>query len=86
MGCGICTYMKSMCRHYSSLFHLIFVSRFLKFKTIETANLNVSLNFNQVNDLVKQLPYKEKLKLNEVLKNETKQKLGSDTILTHFAS
>jgi hypothetical protein len=49
-------------------------------------NINLPLNFNQVVDLVKQLPYREKLRLTEVLKNETKQTQGNDKILTHFAS
>ena len=35
-------------------------------------NINLPLNFNQIVDLVRQLPYKEKLKLSEVLKKETK--------------
>ncbi len=30
-------------------------------------NINLPLNFNQLVDLVKQLPYKEKLMLTEVL-------------------
>lgn len=49
-------------------------------------NINLPLNFNQVVDLVRQLPYSEKLKLSEVLKKETKQKPENDNILTHFAS
>ncbi|MBN2167404.1 MAG: hypothetical protein JW717_14105 [Marinilabiliaceae bacterium] len=55
---------------------------------MEAANLNINLplNFNQVVDLVRQLPYKEKLKLSEVLKKETKQKTDNDNILTLFAS
>ncbi len=55
---------------------------------METANLNINLplNFNQVVDLVKQLPYKEKLRLTEVLKKETKQMPENDKVLTHFAS
>lgn len=55
---------------------------------MEAANLNINLplNFNQVIDLVRQLPYKEKLKLSEVLKKETKQKTDNDNILTYFAS
>lgn len=55
---------------------------------MEAANLNINLplNFNQVIDLVRQLPYKEKLKLSEVLKKETKQKTDYDNILTYFAS
>lgn len=55
---------------------------------MEAANLNINipLNFNQVVDIVRQLPFKEKLKLSEVLQKETQLKMGSDTILTHFAS
>ncbi len=50
-------------------------------------NINLPLNFNQIVDLVMQLPYNEKLKLSEVLKKETtKQKKKNDNILTHFAS
>lgn len=48
--------------------------------------LNVPLSFNQVVDLVKQLPYKEKIRLTEVLKKETKQQPENDKILTHLAS
>ena len=55
---------------------------------MKTANLNINLplNFNQVVDIVKQLPYKEKIKLSEVLQKETKQKMENDTTLTHLAS
>ena len=55
---------------------------------METKNLNINLplNFNQVVDLVKQLPYNEKIKLSEVLKKETMQKTEKDNTLTHFAS
>ena len=55
---------------------------------MEAANLNINLplNFNQVVDIIKQLPYNEKLKLSEVLKKETRQKPENDKILTHFAS
>ncbi|WP_291855209.1 hypothetical protein [Marinilabilia sp.] len=55
---------------------------------MEAANLNINLplNFNQVVDLVRQLPYNEKLKLREVLKKETMQKTENNNILTHFAS
>jgi hypothetical protein len=47
--------------------------------------INLPLNFNQVVDLVKQLPYKEKLKLTQVLKNETNQS-ENDAVITHLAS
>ena len=55
---------------------------------METTNLNINLplNFKQVVDLVKQLPYDEKLKLSEVLEKETTQKPRNDKVLTHFAS
>jgi len=49
-------------------------------------NINLPLNFSQVIDLVRQLPYSEKLKLSEMLKKETKQKPENDNILTHFTS
>ena len=49
-------------------------------------NINLPLDFKQVLNLVRQLPYKEKLKLSEVLKEETGQKTVSDRIQTHFAS
>lgn len=55
---------------------------------MKAANLNISLplNFSQVVDLVRQLPYSEKLKLTKVLTKETKQWSESDNVLTHFAS
>jgi hypothetical protein len=51
-----------------------------------TANINLPIDFKQVLSLVRQLPYKEKLKLSEVLKEETGQKTVSDRVQTHFAS
>lgn len=53
---------------------------------MKATNLNIPLNFNQVVDIIKQLPYNEKLKLSEILKKETKQNIKNDNILTHFAS
>lgn len=55
---------------------------------MKAANLkiNLPLNFSQVVDLVRQLPYNEKLKLNEVLKKEINEKPDNDSILTHIAS
>jgi hypothetical protein len=49
-------------------------------------NINLPLSFNQVVEIIRQLPYSEKLKLSEVLKEETKLNLGNDKIMTHFAS
>ena len=51
-----------------------------------TNNINLSVNFNQVVDLVKQLPYKEKVKLGEVIRKETKTSFSIDKVFTHFAS
>ncbi len=49
-------------------------------------NINLPLNFKQIVDLVKQLPYREKIKLSEVLKKEIKQRPENDSILTHLVS
>ncbi len=56
--------------------------------TMESANIkiNLPLNFNQVVDLVRQLPDKEKLQLSDILKKEASQESKNDKILTHFAS
>jgi len=51
-----------------------------------TNTINLSVNFNQVVDLVKQLPYKEKVKLGEVIRKETKASVSNDKVFTHFAS
>jgi hypothetical protein len=48
--------------------------------------ISLSLNFDQVVDLIRELPYKEKLKLSELLKKETEYIIENDNILTHFAS
>ena len=55
---------------------------------MKSANVNIylPLNFNQVVDIVRQLTHKEKLRLTEVLKKETKHLPGNDKTLTHFAS
>ncbi|NEW84361.1 MAG: hypothetical protein GZ094_18620 [Mariniphaga sp.] len=50
------------------------------------SNINLSINFGQVVDLVKQLPYKEKIKLGEVIRKEIRTSIPDDKILTHFAS
>jgi len=50
------------------------------------SNINLSINFGQVVDLVKQLPYKEKIKLGEVIRKEIRTSIPDDEILTHFAS
>ena len=48
--------------------------------------INLSVNFNQIVDLVKQLPYEEKVKLGEVIRKETGAGNGKEKILTHLAS
>lgn len=49
--------------------------------------ISLSLNFNQVVDLVKQLPYKEKVKLGEVIRKKTRTgSVGNDKVFTHLAS
>jgi len=54
-------------------------------KTV-TDRINLSVNFNQVVDLVKQLPYKEKVKLGEFIRRETRTDSGNDKVFTHIAS
>lgn len=51
-----------------------------------TDSINLSVNFNQVVDLVKQLPYKEKVKLGEVIRKETRTGIGNDKVFIHIAS
>ena len=52
----------------------------------DNININLPLNFNQIVELVRQLPDKEKMRLTEVLKKEITHKPGNDKTLTHFAS
>jgi len=49
-------------------------------------NINLPVSFNQIIDLVKQLPYKEKVKLVEVIRKETNPAINNDKVYTHFAS
>ena len=51
-----------------------------------TNSINLSLNFNQVVELVKQLPYKEKIRLADVIRKETETNISNDKVLTHLAS
>jgi hypothetical protein len=46
--------------------------------------IKLPLNFDQVVDIVKQLPEDDKTKLKEILKKETKEK--NDPVETHLAS
>lgn len=48
--------------------------------------ISIPMNFNQVVEIIKQLPYNEIIKLSEVLKKETKHKKKNDKILTYLAS
>ncbi len=49
-------------------------------------NINLPLSFNQVIELVRQMPYLEKLRLVEMLKKETRQMPDTDKVVTHLAS
>ncbi len=49
-------------------------------------NISLPLNFNQVIEIVKQLPYREKLKLTRLLEEETRQHPEKDELATHLAS
>ena len=50
--------------------------------------INGPLSFNLVVDIIKQLPYKDKIKLVDVIREETKsvKKTRNDKVFTHFAS
>jgi len=52
----------------------------------QTNSINLSLNFNQVVELVKQLPYEEKVRLGKVIRKETEANISNDKVFTHFAS
>ena len=51
-----------------------------------TKNISLSIKFNQVVELVKQLPYEEKVKLGEVIRKETETNIEDDKVFTHLAS
>lgn len=51
-----------------------------------TKSVSLSLDFNQVVELVRQLPYEEKVRLWEVILKETNINFKNDKVLTHFAS
>ena len=53
---------------------------------METINIQYPLNFKQIVEIIRQLPFDEKLKLSEMLKKETAQKEENDPVITHFAS
>jgi len=50
------------------------------------AQINITISYNQLFELVRQLPVREKQKLLTSLIKESFRKSGDDTILTHFAS
>ena len=49
-------------------------------------SVNVSINFNQIIDLVKQLSYNEKVRLEEVIRSEIRTERIVDKANTHLAS
>jgi hypothetical protein len=51
-----------------------------------TKSISLSIKFNQLVELVKQLPYEEKVKLWKVIRRETKTNMENDKVFTHFAS
>lgn len=52
----------------------------------EDLHINLSLNFSQIVDLIKQLPYDKRLKVKELLSEEEGVENQQDSIVTHFAS
>ena len=54
-------------------------------KTVSNS-LNVSINFNHIIDLVRQLPYNEKVKLEEVIRREISSDRSVDKAYTNLAS
>ncbi|HOB83869.1 MAG TPA: hypothetical protein PKX27_03370 [Bacteroidales bacterium] len=50
------------------------------------SQINITISYNQLFELVRQLPVREKQKLLTSLIKENLSKSGNDTILTHFAS
>ncbi len=48
--------------------------------------INVSINFNQIIDLVRQLSYNEKVMLEEVIRSEITTDIIADKAYTHRAS
>jgi hypothetical protein len=49
-------------------------------------SVNVSINFNQIIDLVKQLSYTEKVRLEEVIRSEIRTEKIVDKANTHLAT
>jgi len=49
-------------------------------------SVNISINFNHIIDLVRQLPYNEKVKLEEVIRREISSDRSVDKAYTHLAS
>lgn len=49
-----------------------------------TLNFNLPMTFQQVTEIVRQLPEYEKIQLSNLLKKEVKKE--NDTVQTHFAS
>lgn len=53
----------------------------------EDLHINLSINFSQIVDLIKQLPYDKRLKIKELLSEEEENvENQQDSIVTHFAS
>ena len=52
----------------------------------DNLTINLPLSFNQVVEIIRQLPQNEKLKLREFIEKETNHKADYDDLLTHYAS
>ena len=51
-----------------------------------TKSISLPIKFNQLVELVKQLPFEEKVKLWKVIRKETKTNIENDKVFTHFAN
>jgi hypothetical protein len=74
------------CNYYQSLNFKGFTDYKEHIMKTSTKSISLSIKFNQLVELVKQLPYEEKVKLGEVIRKETKTNIENDKVFTHFAS
>jgi len=51
-----------------------------------TKSISLPINFKLVVELVKQLPFEEKVEFWKVIRKETKNNIEKDKVFTHFAS
>lgn len=54
---------------------------------MKTSNhIQLSINFNQLVSVIKNMPYQEQLKLAQIIDKETKKAHKKEAVTTHFAS